>query len=250
MHRIRLISKLEINNSSVIKGKHYEGLRKVGSPDELALRYYNDGIDELIVMDAVASLYDRNSLTNVISELSKNIFVPVTVGGGIRTLDDIQRALDAGADKVAINSHALRDPNFIEQSVRLFGSQAIVGSVVARRNRNFWEAFIDNAKTRTLKDAVEWAKVLESCGVGEILISSIDKDGIGSGFDTSLIQQIAESVSVPVIADGGAGTPEHIGQLCKAIKVDAVCVASMLHYRHSTVQEIKRYVKEQGFEVR
>lgn len=250
MQRIRLISKLEINNSSVIKGKHFEGLRKVGSPNDISLRYYNGGIDELIVMDAVASLYDRNSLTSVISDLSKNIFVPITVGGGIRTFDDIQKALDAGADKVAINSHALEDLKFIERSVRLFGSQAIVGSVVARKNRNSWEAFKDNAKTRTFKDAVRWAKELDSSGVGEILISSIDKDGIGLGFDISLIQQIVESVSVPVIADGGAGTLEHIGHLCETVKVDAVCVASMLHYHNCTVQEIKSYMKENGLEIR
>jgi imidazole glycerol-phosphate synthase subunit HisF len=250
MRNIRVIAKLEINNSHVIKGKHFEGLRRVGDPNELSSKYYLDGIDEIIVMDAVASLYDRNSMTEVISELSKNIFIPITVGGGIRSVEDIQKVLDAGADKVAINSHALEDLGFIKKAVRLFGSQAIVGSVVARKNRNSWEAFKDNARTRTHRSAAEWANELGIAGVGEILISSIDKDGIGSGFDIDLVQQIVASVSVPVIADNGAGNPEHIGHLCRNTEADAICVSSMLHYGKYTVLDIKKYIKEIGFEVR
>jgi len=250
MNKIRVIARLDINNEYVIKGKYLEGLRKVGKPDQLANKYYHEGIDEIIFLDAVASLYDRNSLTNIIRQACLKIFVPITVGGGIRTLDDIQNALNAGADKVAINSQAVRDINFIREAVEAFGSQAIVGSVVGIRHRNRWEAFMDNAKHRTQHNAIEWANVLEENGVGEIVVNSIDRDGIEKGFEVDLIRQISENVNIPVIAASGAGDAKHIVKVCKNTQCDAVAVGSILHYGRQSVSEIKNAMKESGIKVR
>jgi imidazole glycerol-phosphate synthase subunit HisF len=250
MNKIRVIARLDINNEYVIKGKYLEGLRKVGKPNELANKYYHDGVDEIIFLDAVASLYDRNSLIDIIRLACMEIFVPITVGGGIRTLDDIQNALHAGADKVAINSQAVRDLNFIREAVEAFGSQAIVGSVVGSRHRNRWEAFMDNAKHRTHNNAVDWAKVLEENGVGEIVVNSIDRDGIEKGFEIELIRQISEIVNIPVIAASGAGNSQHIVEVCNKAQCDAVAVGSILHYGRESVHEIKKTMKESGIEVR
>jgi imidazole glycerol-phosphate synthase subunit HisF len=250
MDNVRLIARLDINNEYVIKGKYFEGLRKVGLPNELANSYYAGGIDEIIFLDAVASLYDRNSLVEIIKQACKEIFVPITVGGGIRTIKDIQDALNAGADKVAINSEAIRNIAFITEAVEIFGSQAIVGSIVARRHRHHWEAFMDNAKHRTHKDAVEWAKELESAGVGEIVVSSIDKDGNENGFEIELIKEISEAVKVPVIAASGAGSTEDIVQVCKETNCDAVAIASILHYQREEIANIKNSMAQKEIEVR
>lgn len=250
MRDIRLIARLDINNEFVVKGKFLEGLRKVGRPADLANKYYNHKIDEIIFLDAVASLYDRNSLIDLIKKTSETIFVPITVGGGIRTIKDIQNALDAGADKVAINSRAIEDISFLKEAVRLFGSQAIVGSIVARKNRKIWEAFKDNAKHRTGKDAIEWAVQLVDAGVGELMITSIDKDGLEKGFDVELISKISNAVSVPVIAGSGAGNSQHIVELCSKTNCDAVAVGSILHYERESVMDIKMNLKLNGFVVR
>ena len=250
MNKIRLIARLDINNEYVIKGKYLEGLRKVGKPNQLASRYYKDGIDEIIFLDAVASLYDRNSLTEIIKQSCREIFVPITVGGGIRTLKDIRNVLNAGADKVAINSQAVRDIQFVKKAVETFGAQAIVGSIVGIKHRNRWEAFMDNAKHRTNKDAIEWVKVLEDMGVGEIMINSIDKDGIEDGFDIELIQKISESVNVPVIAASGAGMTSHIVDVCQQTGCDAVAVGSILHYQRETVGGIKQVMNNNKIPVR
>ncbi len=250
MMKKRLIARLDINNEYVIKGKYLEGLRKVGKPNLLALEYYIAGIDEIIFLDAVASLYDRNSLFDIIKRACGEVFVPLTVGGGIRSIYDIKQALSVGADKVAINSAAVRDIGFIKEAVEIFGSQAIVGSVVARKNRNYWEAFIDNAKHRTKLDAIHWAMELEKSGVGEIIVSSIDKDGIQKGFDLDLIQKVTNSVRIPVIAASGAGNPNHIVEVCKVTNCDAVAVASILHYKIAGVQEIKQVMAANNINVR
>ena len=196
MHKFRIIGRIDINNENVVKGKCLEGLRKIGDPAEFAYKYYLDGVDELVFIDAVASLYDRNSLINILRETCKKVFIPITIGGGIRSLDDIQQALNAGADKVAINSEGLRDISFIKDAVSNYGSQAIVGSVVARRHRYSWEAFMDNAKHRSGIDAIEWAKTLQEAGVGEIMVTSIDCDGLMKGFDTELVQNITQNVNI------------------------------------------------------
>ena len=250
MRKIRLIARLDINNEYVVKGKFLEGLRKVVKPNQLALEYYLDGIDEIIFLDAVASLYDRNSLINIIKQACKEVFVPITVGGGIKSIYDINQALSAGADKVAINTHAVKNINFITEAVETFGSQAIVASVVAIRNRNYWEAFIDNAKHRTKMDAVIWAKELEKAGAGELMISSIDRDGIQKGFDLNLIKEITNSVSIPVIASSGAGCPKDIIDVCNYTNCDAVSIASILHYRKYSISEIKKNLLLNNIDVR
>lgn len=250
MKRIRVIARLDINNDYVVKGKYLEGLRKVGTPKNLSEKYYENSVDEIVYIDAVASLYDRNALSEIIKEACKSVFIPITVGGGIRTVEDIQVLLNAGADKVAINSIATRNPLFIRSAVELFGSQAIVGSVVARRNRNRWEVFRDNAKHRTHIDAIEWAEKLESQGVGELMVTSIDKDGLMRGFDIELVQRISERVSIPVIACSGAGDEKDVLNICNEADCDAVALGSMLHYNVRSIDEIKSYLSKNGIEVR
>ena len=174
MNKVRVIARIDINNNSVVKGRCLEGLRKIGQPNKMAKKYYQDGVDEIIFLDAVASLYDRNSLIDILRQATRETFIPITIGGGIKTTEDIKDALSAGADKVAINTNAVNNLDFIREAIERFGSQAIVGSVVARRHRYSWEAFIDNAKHRTHKNAIEWARELELAGVGELLVTSID----------------------------------------------------------------------------
>lgn len=250
MHKFRLIGRIDINNEYVVKGKCLEGLRKIGNPENFSYQYYIDGIDELIFIDAVASLYDRNSLVKILRETCKKVFIPITIGGGIRNLNDIQEALNAGADKVAINSQGLRDMNFIKEAVHNYGSQAIVGSVVARRHRYSWEAFMDNAKHRSGVNAIKWAEMLERAGVGEIMVTSIDNDGLMKGFDEELVCKIAETVKIPVIASGGAGKSDHISSLVKKSHCDAAAISSLLHYNFFNVEEIKNNLSNSGIEVR
>ena len=250
MHKFRIIGRIDINNENVVKGKCLEGLRKIGNPAEFAYKYYLDGVDELVFIDAVASLYDRNSLVNILRETCKKVFIPITIGGGIRTLNDIQQALNAGADKVAINSQGLRDINFIKDAVSNYGSQAIVGSVVARRHRYSWEAFMDNARHRSGIDAIEWAKTLQDAGVGEIMVTSIDSDGLMKGFDTELIKNITNIVNIPVTASGGAGNSQNILSLRHDTNCDAAALSSILHYNYLSTKEIKEHLFEDGIEVR
>ena len=250
MHKFRLIGRIDINNESVVKGKCLEGLRKIGSPSEFAYNYFKDGIDELILLDAVASLYDRNSLIDILKETCKRVFIPITIGGGIRTLDDIQEVLNAGADKVAINSQGVRDINFIKEAVKSYGSQAIIGSVVARKHRYSWEAFIDNAKQRSGINALDWACMLEDSGVGEIMVTSIDYEGRMLGFDNELVTKITDNSNIPVIASGGAGSAKDISSLKSQTNCEAAAIASILHYKHVTVNEVKGHLLSEGILVR
>jgi cyclase len=250
MKKIRVIARIDINNDSVVKGRCLEGLKKIGNPQEMSTRYYKNGIDEIIFLDAVASLYDRNSLISILRQASKNIFVPITIGGGIKTIQDIKDALSGGADKVAINSMAINDISFIKKAVERFGSQAIVGSVVARKNRNTWEAFKDNAKHRTNKNAIDWAIQLESAGVGELMITSIDNDGRGVGYDVDLVSNVTQAVNIPVIASGGAGSSNDIVNVCKLSGCDAIAVSSIIHYNTSTINTIKNNMLNNNLKVR
>ncbi len=250
MNKVRVIARLDINNDSVVKGKCLEGLRKIGSPEDMSLFYYKEGIDEIIFLDAVASLYDRNSLIDILKNATRSIFVPITIGGGIKTIDDIKNALNSGADKVAINTQAVKSIEFVKDAVETFGSQAIVGSVVARRHRNSWEAFIDNAKHRTHRDAIEWAKTLEKAGVGELIITSIDNDGRGVGYDIDLVNKVAQAVSIPVIASGGAGSEQDIVDICNHSLCDAVAVSSIFHYKTSSVKSVKTTLLNNNIQVR
>ena len=252
MNKIRIIARLDIKNDYVIKGIHLEGLRKVGNPNEMAMRYYNQGVDEIIFMDAVAAYYDRNSLSEIIEMTCKDVFVPITVGGGIRKIEDIQTALNAGADKTAINTAAVRNPNFIKEASEIFGSQCIVASIDAKKiANNKWEVYVDNGREPTGKDVLEWAKEVESLGAGEIMITSIDKEGTKRGYDLELNKLISELVSIPIISSGGAGSKEHISGVIKNTNIDAVSIASVFHYNIETVDSLKDYlINEKKIQIR
>ncbi len=250
MNKIRIIARIDINNENVVKGKCLEGLRKIGKPNEMSKRYYEEGIDEIIFLDAVASLYERNSLINILRKATEETFVPITIGGGIKTMADIKDALSAGADKVAINTAAINNIEFIKEAVERFGSQAIVGSIVARKHRKSWEAFIDNGKHRSGKDALIWSKELVAAGVGELMITSIDNDGRQKGFDIELINGIIKTVKIPVIVSGGAGSSDDIVKVCKETECDAVAIASILHYNIEDIENIKQVLVNNKIKVR
>ena len=241
----RIIARLDIKNNHVIKGIHLEGLRKVGDPNELARKYYNEGADEIILMDAVAAYYDRNNLSEIVKQACSDIFIPITVGGGIRKIQDIQEALNSGADKVAINTQAVQNSNFIMEASQIFGSQCIVGSIEAKKvSDNNWEVYIDNGREPTGIDVKEWAIELENLGVGEIMITSIDNEGTKRGFDLELNKIISESISVPIISSGGAGNISHISDLIIASNIDAVAIASILHYNIEELSTTKKKLNE------
>lgn len=251
MNKIRVIARIDVKNEHAIKGIHLEGLRKVGDPNLLAKKYYDDGIDEIVFMDAVAAYYDRNSLSHIIEKACKDVFVPITVGGGIRSLKDIQTALNSGADKVAINTMALKDPNFICKASKVFGSQCIVSSIDAKKTQSgSWEAYYDNGREPSSRDVIDWAKEVEKLGAGEIMLTSIDAEGTKKGFDLELCQAVASVVSIPVIASGGAGSSEHVNELLDSSNVDAVALASVFHYDLETVDKIKGNMSAKGIKVR
>ena len=215
----------------MVKGIHLEGLRVLGKPEEFARYYYECGADELVYMDVVASLYGRNSLLEMVRKTSKEIFIPLTVGGGIRTLEDIRDALKAGADKVSLNTAAIREPELIKRASNKFGSSTILVSIEAiKMPGGRYEAFTDNGREKTGVDVYEWAERVVEYGAGEIMITSIDREGTGQGFDLELVKKISNLVSVPVIACGGAGNLEHILNACTEGSADAISIASILHY--------------------
>lgn len=235
----------------MIKGIHLEGLRIVGDPQKFAEKYYLDGADELIYMDTVASLYGRNNLAEIVQHATRNIFIPLTVGGGIRSTDDVQILLANGADKIAINSAAISNPALITEIANRFGSQCIVLSVECKRNQHGgWEAYKDNGRERTGKDAIEWTKQAVELGAGEVLVTSIDQEGTRKGFDVALVRAITESVNVPVIASGGMGTIEHLMSVVQDGKADAVAMADVLHYERLNFQTLRKSVTSRGIKVR
>jgi imidazole glycerol-phosphate synthase subunit HisF len=246
----RVIARLDIKGPNLVKGIHLEGLRVMGDPAEHAVRYYHEGADELLYIDIVASLYERNNLVDVVARTASQIFVPLTVGGGIRKVDDITQLLRAGADKVAINTGALRRPELITEASHIFGSQCIVVSIEAkRRTQGGWEAYTDNGRERTGVDAVEWAHRAVDLGAGELLVTSVDMEGTRRGFDLELVEAIGPKVGVPVIACGGAGSIDHVASAVRA-GADAVAVASLLHYKTETVGSVKAGLRARGLEVR
>lgn len=240
---VRIIPRLDIKNNTIVKGIHLEGLRVVGVPGERARKYYADGADEILYMDAVASLYERNSLQNIIRQTAQDVFVPMTVGGGIRSIEDIRAILRAGADKVAINTAAIKRPEFIREAAEMFGSQCIVASIEAKKiAAGKWEAYIDTGRESTGVDAVAWAHQLQDLGAGELLVTSIDHEGIRQGFEIPLMKIIAAQMSIPVIACGGCGEASHIAALLEQTEVSAVSCASIFHYDVSSVTEVKNYL--------
>jgi len=248
---IRLIARLDIKGPNVIKGVHLEGLRVVGAPGAIARGYYEQGIDEIVYMDVVASLYGRNGIFGIVSEAAKDIFVPLTVGGGIRTTDDIVGALHSGADKVAINTAAIHRPEFISEAAEVFGSQCIVLSVEAKRRApGRWEALTDNGRETTGVDALEWVERGEKLGAGEILITSVDMEGTQQGFDAELLRAVHNRVSIPVIASGGAGSPAHVLAVAQDQTADAIACASIFHYKTSRIGDVKAGLAAAGIKVR
>jgi cyclase len=229
---VRVIPRLDIKGPNLVKGVHMEGLRVLGKPEHYARYYYEAGADELLYVDSVASLYDRQNLIEIIRRTAREIFIPLTVGGGLTSVEDIQAVLRAGADKVSINSAAIQRPEFIREASRKFGSSTIIVSITAIWNPEKYRymSYTDYGREDSEVDALEWAVRAASLGAGELLITSIDREGTRKGYDINLVKAIAESVSIPVIASGGAGTIEHVVEVVKNGKADAVSMASLLHY--------------------
>ena len=247
MKKARVIARLDVKGPNVIKGVHLECLRIVGKPGMLAEKYYLEGADELIYIDIVASLYGRDNLLNVVHEASDKIFIPFTVGGGVRTLDDIREFLKAGADKVAINTALTKKPEFVDEASQMFGSQCIVASIEAKKVADGkWEAYTDNGRERTGLDVVQWAKEIERRGAGEILLTSIDQEGTQKGFDLEIVNQVASAVAIPIVISGGAGCLEDISLCMKECSVDSIAIASLLHYNKNTISEIKNHLSTRG----
>ncbi len=237
---IRLIARLDIKGPNLIKGIHLEGLRVVGDPQTFARRYYEAGADELVYMDIVASLYGRNSLTDIVKRAAQDIFIPMTVGGGVRSVEDAKMLLRAGADKVAVNTAATLRPALITEISRRFGSQCMVLSIEAKQVReNKWEAYSDNGRERTGLDVLDWAQRGCELGAGEILLTSVDQEGTRKGFDVELVKAVAGAVPIPVIASGGMGSPEHLVQVVRKGKADAVAMADVLHYNRVSLPQIR-----------
>ena len=248
---LRLIARLDIKGENLIKGINLEGLRIVGNPQEYAQRYYEEGADELLYMDTVASLYGRNNLEAVVRRTAENIFVPLTVGGGVRSLDDVDRLLRVGADKVAINTAAIVRPQLISEVARRFGSQCMVLSIEAKEIApGKWEAYTDNGREKSGRDVLEWAQIGQECGAGEILLTSVDKEGTRKGFDIALCHAVASVVDVPLILSGGMGGA---GDLISAVMLggaDAVAMAHVLHYGVTDFPSLRRAAKETNRYVR
>lgn len=251
MSNTRLIARLDIKGPNLIKGVHLEGLRVIGSPNEHALRYYQQGADELIYIDCVASLYGRNSLGDIVQQAARDVFIPMTVGGGIRNVDDVTHLLRCGADKVAINTGAVANPQLISDVARRFGSQCMVLSIEAKRlGPGRWEAYTDNGREDTGRDVIAWAREAVALGAGEILLTSIDQEGTRKGYDLELVRAVASEVAVPVIASGGMGVPAHAVAAVRAGAADAVAMADILHYQRATVGDIRAAMHEAGIAVR
>jgi len=243
----RIIARLDIKGPNLVKGIHLEGLRVLGKPEQFARHYYEAGADEMMYVDVVASLYDRNSLHDIVTRTAKEIFIPLTVAGGIRTLDDIRDILRAGADKVSLNTAAVKRPEIIKEASRKFGSSTIVITIEAiKQPDGRYLAYTDNGREFTGIEVLRWAAMVEALGAGEIVITSVDREGTGLGFDLELTKMVAEAVSIPVIAHGGAGSLEDIKSVIKTGKADAVAVASMLHYDFISKNGIRGDYKNEG----
>lgn len=250
MLSIRIIPKLEVKGPNLIKGIHLEGLRIVGKPEDMALKYYEDGADELIYMDLVASLYQRKYLLNIIEKAAQKIFIPLTVGGGVKTIRDMRILFKAGADKIAINTGAVTNPRMISEAARIFGSQCIVVSIEAQVKYHSWEVYTDSGRTPTGIDVLDWAKQAVKLGAGELLLTSIDRDGTYNGYDLELIKLISSQISVPVIACGGASKKEHFLQALEKGHADAICAASVFHQKKLSIKQIKKYLDSRNIPVR
>ncbi len=250
MSNIRIIPRLDIKGNNLIKGVQLEGLRVIGDPNTYAQKYYQQGADELIYMDVVASLYGRNNLTDVVSDTSKNVFIPLTVGGGIRSVSDAKDILHAGADKVAVNTAAVKRSTLIREISEQFGSQCMVVSIEAKKFDRHWEVYYDNGRERTGMDVVEWAEQCASLGAGEILLTSVDKEGTREGFDTEILQRVSDKLDIPIIASGGLGKPQDFVSAVTDGKVDAVAIADAFHYDRLSIDDIRNFALNSRLNVR
>ncbi len=246
----RIIPCLDIKDGRTVKGVNFVGLRDAGDPVELAQRYTEEGADELVFLDITATKEKRRTLVHLVKEIGAHINIPFTVGGGIKSVDEIEEILKAGADKVSLNSAIVRDPDLIMRASDTFGSQAVVAAVDAKRVEDHWEVFVKGGTEATGLDAIEWIKKTEELGAGEILLTSMDRDGTKSGFDTELLKIVNENVSIPVIASGGAGTIQHCIDAVTKGNADAVLAASIFHFREIEISALKQQMSEHGIEVR
>ncbi|SFZ78883.1 imidazole glycerol phosphate synthase subunit HisF [Chitinimonas taiwanensis] len=251
MSNLRIIPRLDIKGPNLIKGVRLEGLRVIGDPQQHAIRYYEAGADELIYMDIVASLYGRNNLSDIVKKAARDVFVPITVGGGIRSVDDARDILRSGADKVAINTAAVRHPELIRDVSRRFGSQAMVLSIEAKEvAHGRWEAYTDNGRERTGLDVLEWVMRGVELGAGEVLVTSVDREGTRQGYDLDLVRAISAAVPVPVVASGGMGTVSHFVQAAQVGRADAIAMADVLHFGRLSVGDIRAAALDAGLPVR
>ncbi|MDD6202795.1 MAG: imidazole glycerol phosphate synthase subunit HisF [Lachnospiraceae bacterium] len=257
MHTIRIIPCLDVNNGRVVKGVNFVNLTDAGDPVEIAAAYDKAGADEVVFLDITASSDGRKTVVDMARKVAERVFIPFTVGGGIRTVDDFKEILREGADKVAVNSAAIKRPELISEAAEKFGSQCVVVAIDAKRREKKdanestgWNIFLNGGRVDTGIDAVEWAKKVEKLGAGEILLTSMDCDGTKNGYDIELTRQISEAVSIPVIASGGAGKLEHFKDAVTEGKADAVLAASLFHFKELEIREVKEYLKEEGISVR
>jgi len=246
----RIIPCLDVKDGRVVKGIHFRSLRDAGDPVEQAVIYEEQGADELVFLDITASLDKRRTVADLVRRVAEHLSIPFTVGGGIRSIEDIYSILRSGADKVSINTAAVENPGLVREAARVFGSQCVVVAIDAKREAGGWRVYVRSATQPTGLDAVEWARRVEELGAGEILLTSIDYDGTRAGYDVELTRAVAEAVGIPVIASGGAGGPEHVYRVLTEGRADAALMASILHYGEYTVGEIKRYLAERGVPVR
>jgi imidazole glycerol-phosphate synthase subunit HisF len=246
----RIIACLDVRDGQVVKGVQFQQLRHAGEPGELARRYNVEGIDEVVVLDVTATIEKRQALARTIGAVAREIFLPLTVGGGIRSEDDAAAAVDAGADKVSLNTAALRRPQLITTLARRYGSQAVIVAIDAKRRGHAYAIYVRSGTSDAERDAVEWAREAEARGAGEILLTSMDRDGTRAGFDCEMTAAVSNAVNIPVIASGGAGTFEHFSDVFTHGCADAALAASIFHYAESSVADLKRYLRDRGIPMR
>ncbi len=246
----RIIPCLDVTNGRVVKGTNFVALKDAGDPVEIARRYNEEGADELTFLDITASSDNRDLILHIIEAVASEVFIPLTVGGGVRVVADIQRLLNAGADKVSINTSAVINPHLVKDAADRYGNQCIVVAIDSKRVGDHWEVFTHGGRTATGLDAIEWARKMEKFGAGELLLTSMDRDGTKSGFDLELTRAISDAVDIPIIASGGVGNLQHLVDGVKEGRADAVLAASIFHFGEYGIQDAKRFMKQQGIEVR
>ena len=248
--KTRIIAKLDIKPPYVIKPVHFEGLRKIGLSVDLAKKYFEQGADEVMYIDLVASLYQRKIIFNEIEKTANELFIPLGVGGGVKTLEDFSKLFDNGADKVAINTYAIqKNPEIINQAAQIFGNQAVIVNIEAKKWKNHYECYTDCGRVQSGKNVIEWAKEAELRGAGEIFLQCVDNDGRQNGFDIQLAKKVVETVKIPVVIASGAGNLEHIKELIEYSKPSGVAIASLIHYDNFSIKEVKDYLRKNNIEV-